>query len=63
MKKKNEYNYFDEFIKSANIIKDATQELKKYIFNFDHNLANEEMKKIHVLENEADNNLHELKRF
>lgn len=63
MKKKNEYNYFDEFIKSANLTKSAIQELKQHIFNFNPDLADEEMKKIHSLENEADNNLHELKRF
>jgi len=63
MKKKNEFNYFDEFIKSANLTTVAIKELKQYVFNFNHEIADEEMKKIHALENEADNNLHELKKF
>lgn len=63
MKKKNEFNYFDEFAKSANLTKDATLELKKYIFNFQSTTSEYEMKKIHEIENKADRNLHELKNY
>lgn len=62
-KKKNEFNYFDEFAKSAKLAKDATEELKKYIGNFKKIDSEEEMKKIHELENEGDNNLHDLKNY
>ncbi len=63
MKKKNEFNYFDEFAKSANLAKEAATELKKYILNFQSNTSEAEMRKIHAIENKADNNLHELKNY
>lgn len=62
-KKKSELNYFDEFAKSAKLAKDATIELKKYILNFKNIDLEEEMKKIHEIEKNGDNNLHELKNF
>ena len=63
MKKKNEYNYFDEFTKSANLAKEAVKELKQYIFNFTNSNSDLEMKKIHQIENNADRNLHQLKNY
>lgn len=63
MKKKNEFNYFEEFTKAANLAKDATKELKNYITNFNGDSSAEEKKKIHDIENQADGILHELKRF
>lgn len=63
MKKKNGFNYFDEFAKSANLAKDAIKEFKNYILNFNCETSQEEMKKIHEIENAADNNLHALKTF
>lgn len=63
MKKKNEFNYFDEFVKSAELAKGAAEELKRYIFDFKSNTSESEMKKIHEIENDADRNLHELKNF
>ena len=62
-KKKNEFNYFDEFAKSAKLAKDAAEELKNYIFNFEKTPSDVEMKKIHEIENNADKNLHELKNY
>ena len=62
-KKKNEFNYFDEFAKSAKLAKEATEELKKYIVNFKKIDSEVEMKKIHELENQGDNNLHDLKNY
>ena len=63
MKKKNEFNYFDEFEKSAKLAKNATEELKKYISDFKNINSEEEMKKIHEIENKGDNNLHDLKNY
>ena len=63
MKKKNEFNYFDEFAKSANLAKEAATELKKYIIDFNSTTSDAEMKKIHEIENKADRNLHELKNY
>jgi len=63
MKKKNEFNYFDEFAKSANLAREAATELKKYILDFNSTTSEAEMKKIHEIENKADRNLHELKNY
>ena len=62
-KKKNEFNYFDEFAKCAKLTKEATEELKKYILDFKNIDSEHEMKKIHEIENKGDNNLHELKNY
>lgn len=63
MKKKNEFNYFDEFAKSAELAKIAIKELKEYILNFKSDISKEKMRKIHEIENQADDNLHNLKTF
>lgn len=63
MKKKEEFNYFDEFAKSAKLATEAVAELKNYIFNFNKDNSEEEMKKIHDIENKADKNLHGLKNY
>lgn len=63
MRKKVELNYFDEFAKSAECAKMAVEQLKNYIFEFDVKNANEEMKNIHEIENNADNILHGLKNY
>lgn len=63
MRKKDEFNYFDEFAKSAKLATEAVGELKKYVLNFNKENAEVEMKKIHDIENKADKNLHELKNY
>ncbi len=63
MKKKNEFNYFDEFTKSAKFAKEAATELKNYVLNFQNATSETEMKKIHEIENNADENLHGLKNY
>ena len=63
MKKKNEFNYFDEFAKSAKLAKEASTELKNYVFDFQNTTSESEMRKIHVIENNADKNLHALKNY
>lgn len=62
-KKKEEFNYFDAFEKSAKLAKESAEELKKYIFDFKSTSSEDEMKKIHEIENNGDNNLHELKNY
>ena len=62
-KKKNEFNYFEQFEKSVRLAKEEIEELKKYINNFKNIDSETEMKKIHELENQGDNNLHELKNY
>ena len=63
MRKKEEFNYFDEFAKSAKLAIEAVEELKNYILNFNKENSETEMKKIHEIENLADKNLHELKNY
>lgn len=63
MKRKNEFNYFDEFVKTAELARSAAKELKNYISNFKSDISKEQKKKIHDIENLADDNLHELKKF
>ena len=63
MRNKNEFNYFKEFLSNVNLAKEAIKELKNYILNFDRELSEVNMKKIHEIENCADDKLHEIKSF
>lgn len=49
-KKKNEFNYFDEFAKSAKLAKEVAEELKKYIDNFNEIDSEEEIKNTRIRE-------------
>ncbi len=63
MRKKEEFSYFEQFIKSAELAKQAVTALKKHVDNFSEGVAQAEKRKIHELENQADNSLHELKTY
>lgn len=58
LKEKN-FNYYDEFIKNANIAIEISTILKKHAENYDINNSIEVEEKVHKLENDADKNLHE----
>ena len=58
LKEKN-CNYYDEFIKNANIAIEISTILKKHAENYDINNSTEVEEKVHKLENDADKNLHE----
>ena len=58
LKEKN-FNYYDEFIKNANIAIEISTILKKHAENYDINNSTEIEEKVHKLENDADKNLHE----
>lgn len=58
LKEKN-FNYYDEFIKNANIAIEISTILKKHSENYDINNSTEVEEKVHKLENDADKNLHE----
>ena len=58
LKEKN-FNYYDEFIKNANIAIEISTILKKHAENYDINNSTEVEEKVHKLENDADKNLHE----
>lgn len=58
MKKREELNYFDTFIKNSKYALDASIILKDFIYNFDIEKSNEIEKEVHNIENEADRNQH-----
>ena len=58
--KENNFDYYDEFVKNANIALEISTILKKHAENFEINNSTEIEKKVHRLENEADKNLHEI---
>ena len=58
LKEKN-FNYYDEFIKNANIAIEISTILKKHAENYDINNSTEVEENVHKLENDADKNLHE----
>ena len=52
------FNYYDEFIKNADIALEMSEILKDFIINYDIKKAEEVKERIHKLENDADENLH-----
>ena len=61
--KSKQLNYFDEFIKNADIALEISKVLKEYVDNFDANKSEETEMQVHQLENEADKNLHEILNY
>lgn len=61
--KRKELNYFDEFIKNADIALEISKILKEYVTNFDANKSEETEMQVHQLENDADKNLHEILNY
>ena len=61
--KEPKFDYYDEFIKSADIAVEISTILKDYIANFDVNNSQEVEEKVHKLENDADKNLHKMLNF
>ena len=44
MKKKKDFNYYEQFAKAAGLAKDAVKELKNYVADFNENTSEEEKK-------------------
>ncbi len=63
MKKKEEYNYFDEFINSSNYIVESSEILRDTIQNFSRENLKESVIKVHILENKADKILHKMRNY
>ena len=63
MKKKEEYNYFDEFIKISKHILESTEILKETILNYSKEKLEENIAKVHKLENDADKILHNMRNY
>lgn len=62
-KKKDEYNYFDEYIKGAEIVVESSKLLKGALENYDLKTVENEISKVHKLENEADKIIHDMRNY
>lgn len=62
-RKKEEFNYFNEFIENAQYAKEIVEKLKEFIQEFKTSDIEEKAKEIHEIENKADKNLHKLKNY
>jgi len=62
-RKKEEFNYFNEFIENAQFAKEIVKKIKEFIEEFKTSDIEKKAKEIHEIENKADNNLHELKNY
>ena len=63
MKKKEEYNYFNEFVKNSKYIVESAEILKETIANYSETILEENIAKVHKLENEADKTLHDMRSY
>lgn len=61
--KKEKLNYFDEFVKNSNCCLKSALILDDYIKNFDKSQSEEKENEVHELENEADQNLHDILNY
>lgn len=63
MKKKDNYNYFKQFILITDYIVKSANTLKEIMENFDKNMLDTDITEIHKLENEADHIVHEMREY
>ena len=61
--KKEEYNYFEEFVKNSKLIVESAEILKETIVNYSEEKLEENISKVHKLENEADKTLHNMRNY
>ena len=61
--KKDNYNYFDEFIKLTDYIVQSTEILNSVFENFDVKVLDEKTTEVHNLENEADRIIHKMRNY
>ena len=61
--KKKEFNYFDEFIKNVDICCEISNIIQQHLNNFKNEDAKEIENIVHKLENDADLNLHNIKKY
>ena len=62
-RKKENMNYFDEFIKNSELAVEIVKTLRDIIDKFDVTKMQERAIKLHEIENQADENLHNLKDY
>ena len=63
MKKKEEYSYFDEFVNNSNYIVNSAEILKETLAEYSMQILEENIAKVHKLENEADQALHKMRNY
>lgn len=63
MKKKENYNYFEEFIKISNNIVESAQILNETLEEYNLKKAQENSVRVHNLENNADDIVHNIKNY
>lgn len=63
MKKKEEYSYFDEFANNSKYIVESAEILKETLSNYSSEKLEENISKVHKLENEADHALHNMRAY
>ena len=63
MSKKENYNYFNEFITLTDYIVKSANTLKEIMKNFNLEKLNTNIYEVHRLENEADNIVHKMNRY
>ena len=61
--KKEDFNYYDEFMKNVDICCEISNILKQFTENFNYNETKEIENQVHKLENDADLNLHNIKNY
>ena len=61
--KKDEYNYFDEFIENATYIVKTAEILKETLNNYEKNILSKNINNVHKLENLADDKLHNMREY
>jgi predicted phosphate transport protein (TIGR00153 family) len=60
MSRKNEYNYFEQFVKLSKFSLDCAEALNKTLHEFDKNTFEKKVKEMHEIEHEADLAKHEV---
>lgn len=63
MRKKEEYSYFDEFVNNSKYIVSSAEILKETLTNYTTAKLEENIVKVHKLENEADQALHKMRNY
>lgn len=62
-KKKEEYNYFDEFANNSKYIVESAEILKETLGNYSQEKLKENITRVHKLENDADKALHRMREY
>ena len=63
MKKKEKYNYFEEFIKITEYIEESTNILKELMNNYTIENLDKSIEEIHKLEHSSDRVVHKMRKY